>query len=181
MSKFLSFSSISKILPCKKVQYVTPTKGTSVVVQSGNFRLESRERLRIITDEGTPAKMRQSESNEITGMMTGKRKPNWSDSMKIQLFEAWCKSTDTPFLFQARSVKKAEREDIFKQMMKKFFFIMEDGGEKPLGELTSNTDDFLWRKLMMNREGLSIDKKAQKPLLSYLDDKVAEKYPNVNK
>ena len=122
------------------------------------------------------------DTNEVMETIeSGKRtrKPNWTDSTKLQILEAWCKTSYTPYLCQNnKSSNKAERDETISQMMRKFTFMVE-GSEVRLKDLTSNKDNFLWRKLKDNREGLSIDKKM-KPLLSYLDDTVREKYPDIS-
>ena len=155
-------------------QIVTPTKDSKITVEITRKRVVITEQ-----QDSTPAKIRRMKTNEeMDTIGKGQRKPNWTDSTKLQILEAWCKTSYTPYLCQNdKSSNKAERDETISQMMRKFSFMVE-GREVRLKDLTSNKDNFLWRKLKDNREGLSIDKKM-KPLLSHLDDTVRKKYPDI--
>ena len=117
---------------------VTPTKNSTITVETEGISIRIGGQKRVIITE---------DSMETIKSGKGKRKPNWTDLMKLQLLEAWCKTSYTPYLWQNdKATKKADRDETLSQMMRKFTFMLEGDREVLLSNLTSNQDNFLWRK-----------------------------------
>ena len=148
---------------CDDNQIGTPTKGSKVKIQ------EISEKDKV---DGTPAKMRRRDSEKLQGRDGKTRHRNWTDKMKVQLLEIYIKSAPMPF---QRGLTKEEREETISEMSKKTRLTLEDGSDVLLGDLSKNPKEHLTKLLCNKREGLSFDGK-KKALLSYLDDKVEEKY-----